>query len=107
MLLYVNVKCPTCGTRLDVWEEFYYDNDGDKDSAIEFECPRGCTYDDEQVDQLQERVEREAYKLEQWAQAEHWMRNRPEPSPYQMIRIAWLIIIIMITAVTILVLGGD
>lgn len=58
----IKIQCPVCGTLLKIWEEIYYNDVGDgdvyKDGDVEYECPNGCLYSDEQIRAIDAEIER-------------------------------------------------
>ncbi len=59
------IACPVCGIKLDVFWESYYTEDGNgdilEDSEVEYECPNGCQYTNEQIDVLSEEIGRKVW----------------------------------------------
>ena len=62
----VFVLCPICQARLVVyWDEYYYTDDfsGEvsKDSDVAWECPNGCLFDNDQINELTEKIESQTW----------------------------------------------
>jgi hypothetical protein len=58
----LKITCLVCGALLKVWEEIEYNDvaDGEiyKDAVVEYECPKGCLYSDEQIKNIDDEIEK-------------------------------------------------
>lgn len=53
-----NIKCPICDSELKLYEDIYRDEEGLKDVDYFFECPNGCDYEFDSLENYEDEITR-------------------------------------------------